>query len=63
MKVSCMAENERQTRRGRKKIVYSVLFGLYLIGDADPLKVLSREMHGQVCLLLVLIWQQNEECI
>lgn len=37
------------------------LFGLPLVGDADPLKVWSKEMHVQVCL--VLTCQQNEECI
>lgn len=50
-------------QKGRQDFVLCALLGPYLVGDVDPLKVLNREMQGQFCPLLALIWQQSQECV
>lgn len=64
MWVLCMVGNEqRQTCRGRKRTLYSAFCCTLSYRRCRSFKALSKEMHGQVCLSLILIWQQSQECI
>lgn len=56
----CVCQRMKATNleRQEEEFILCAPFGLHLVGDVDPLRVLSREMPGQACLFVVLIWQQ-----